>query len=191
MTGASDGPLAILIGPMASGKTSVGRELARLCDVGFRDLDHEIVARSGRSIPELFAADGEDGFRALEAEVLTDLLSEHTGVLSLGGGAPLVPISAAALSGRPVVLLEIDAAIAGRRLHGGSGRPLIAGDDPLARWASISAARMPAYRALARHTVDAGDGTAAEVAARIRALLAHGSLAHPDSCPSQTQEQER
>ena len=45
MTGASDGPLAILIGPMASGKTSVGRELARLCDVGFRDLDHEIGAQ--------------------------------------------------------------------------------------------------------------------------------------------------
>lgn len=85
------GPLAILIGPMAAGKTSVGRALASRLDVPFADLDALIVEADGRTIPEIFAADGEAAFRELEAATLARALQEHPGVLSLGGGAPCTP----------------------------------------------------------------------------------------------------
>ena len=121
------GPLAILIGPMAAGKTSVGRALASRLEVPFADLDALIVEADGRSIPEIFAADGENTFRELEAATLARALLEHPGILSLGGGAPMHPASAERLRGGPVIWLDVDEAIAARRLAHGSGRPLLQG----------------------------------------------------------------
>jgi len=163
-------PRAILIGPMAAGKTSVGRALARLWHVPFVDLDHEVEARHG-PIPEIFAAHGESGFREREADALAQLLGRHGGVLSLGGGAPLTPRSAASLAGHHVVLIEIDEHAAASRLRGGAGRPLLAGEDPVLRWRTITAARMPAYRALAVHTVDGASSTPDALARSIAAAL--------------------
>jgi len=163
-------PRAILIGPMAAGKTSVGRALVRLWDVPFLDLDHEIEARHG-PIPEIFAAHGESGFREREADALARLLGRHGGVLSLGGGAPLTPRSAAALAGHHVVLIEIDEQAAASRLRGGAVRPLLAGADPVLRWRTITAARMPAYRALAVHTIDGASHTPDALARAIAAAL--------------------
>lgn len=161
------GPLAILIGPMAAGKTSVGRSLASRCQVPFADLDALIVQADGRSIPEIFAADGEAAFRELEAEVLARALQEHPGVLSLGGGAPLHPASAKLLRGRPVVLLEVAERVARRRLAHGAGRPLLQGPDPMARWRELAAERGPLYRELATCRVDSGHGSPAHLARTI------------------------
>ena len=168
------GPLAILIGPMAAGKTSVGRTLASRVGVDFADLDALIVAADGRSIPEIFAADGEPALPAVAERgpaTLARALEEHSGVLSLGGGAPLHPASRELLRGRPVILLEIDETVASRRLTHGAGRPLLEGDDPLARWRELARLRSPIYRELATRHIDAGHGSPAHVARTIIRML--------------------
>ncbi|MGO1286201.1 MAG: shikimate kinase [Brachybacterium sp.] len=161
------GPLAILIGPMAAGKTSVGRSLASQLRVDFADLDALIVRAAGRSIPRLFAEEGETAFRELEADILARALSERSGVLSLGGGAPMHPASAELLRGLPVVLLEVEEAIAARRLAHGGGRPMLKGQDPMARWRELADERGSRYRDLASHRIDSGHGSAAHVARTI------------------------
>lgn len=162
---------AILIGPMAAGKSSVGRDLAARLGEPFADLDALIVERVGRSIPEIFATDGEEAFRDLEADVLAEALDTRTGVLALGGGAPLRPESAARLRGGPVVLLEIAEELVADRLRRGTDRPLLDGEAPLARWREITAARMPLYRDLARWTVVSDRTPPTAVSRRIRDLL--------------------
>lgn len=165
------GPAVILLGLMGAGKTSVGRALATRLDLPFSDLDAMIVERAGCAIPEIFEAEGEAGFRALEAEVLADALEGTEGVLALGGGAAMTPASRALLQGRPIVLLEIDEALAASRLGGGSGRPMLRGEDPMVRWRQLAAQREPVYRELARWRVRSGPGSAAAVARTITDLL--------------------
>lgn len=81
--------MIFLVGYMGSGKTTLGRKLARSLGLDFVDLDELIVSRTGRSIPEIFQAEGEEGFRALEAEVLRSLGgSAAPAVVSVGGGTP-------------------------------------------------------------------------------------------------------
>lgn len=168
---APSGPDAILIGPMAAGKTVVGKRLAHLLGVGFTDLDQEVTRRTGSTIPEIFEVGGEQGFRELEAEVLADLLAGGRGVVSLGGGAPTHAPNRELLRERPTVLIEIDEAAAGRRLRGGKGRPMLAGPDPLARWREIRDARLPVYREIARHRVDGSTASPDGVARAIIRLL--------------------
>lgn len=174
------GPLAILIGPMAAGKTSVGRALAARLDVPFADLDALIVEADGRSIPEIFAADGEGAFRELEAEVLARALREHPGVLSLGGGAPLHPASRELLRGAPVIFLDIDESIAARRIAHGTGRPMLEGPDPMSRWRQLATERGPSYRDLAALHIDSGHGTPARVARSILRALHPDTTTHPE-----------
>lgn len=86
--------LIALTGFMASGKTSVGRLLADALGCPFLDLDEVIVKKAGRSIPAIFASDGEEGFRRLEKQALEQTVSkyaENTAVLALGGGTVTVP----------------------------------------------------------------------------------------------------
>lgn len=161
----------ILIGPMAVGKSSVGRELARRLEQPFHDLDALIVERAGRSIPEIFEAEGESGFRALEAQVLAESLETLTGVLALGGGAPLREESRERLRGLPVVLLEIDEDTVADRVRRSRGRPLLEGPDALQRWKEITGPRMPVYRSLARWTVTSGRVPPGAVARRIHELI--------------------
>jgi shikimate kinase len=83
-------PMIVLIGFMGAGKSSVGRELARMMGTTFADLDEEIVRAAGRSIAEIFKCDGETEFRRIEHEQLRVMLEETDptpGVLALGGGA--------------------------------------------------------------------------------------------------------
>jgi shikimate kinase len=175
------GPLAILIGPMAAGKTSVGRALASRLDVPFADLDALIVAADGRTIPEIFAAEGEPGFRELEAATLARALVEQAGVLSLGGGAPLHPDSRQRLRGAPVIWLDVDESVAVRRLAHGAGRPMLEGSDPMARWRELTVQRSPCYRELAAMRIDSGHGSPARVA---RAILHTLQLAPPSPAES-------
>lgn len=166
------GPIVILLGPMGAGKTAVGRELAARLQVGFADLDDLIVTGDGRSIPEIFAADAESGFRRIESETLARALAEHHGVLSLGGGAVMHPASREMLRERRVVLLEIDEHVAAHRIGRGHGRPMLAArEDPMVRWRQLAAERGPVYREVARWRVDAGRGTPAAVARAITDTL--------------------
>ncbi|MFC3244654.1 shikimate kinase [Gordonia humi] len=77
-------PAVVLTGFMGSGKSTVGRALGAL-GLDFVDTDAEIERRAGRTIPEIFAADGEDGFRAIEADTVRDVLATSRGIVALGG----------------------------------------------------------------------------------------------------------
>ena len=178
------GPLAILIGPMAAGKTSVGRALAARLEVPFADLDALIVEADGRSIPEIFAADGEAGFRELEAATLAEALREHTGVLSLGGGAPLHPASRELLRGAPVIWLDVDETVAARRIAHGAERPMLQGEDPMSRWRELAVRRSPCYRELAALRIDSGHGSPARVARAILQTLRPDPTTTPEKEPS-------
>jgi shikimate kinase len=161
------GPRLVLIGPMGAGKTTIGREVARRLGVPFADLDELIVEAAGRSIPEIFAAQGEQAFRNLEAQVLALALEAHAGVLALGGGAVVAEGSRALVAAQPAVLLEIDEETARSRVGTGRSRPMLGGEDPLGRWRTITAERMPLYREAARWIIDATDGGIESIARRI------------------------
>lgn len=152
---ARSGPDVILIGLMGAGKTGVGRELARRLRRRFVDLDERIESEQGRSISEIFAADGEAEFRRIEADALRAALGEEGAILSLGGGAAMHPEAAGLLRDRPVVLLEIDEEEAARRLSRSTNRPLLQGEDPMERWRELAEQRLPVYRGLARWRVRA------------------------------------
>ncbi len=102
-------PKAVLVGLPGSGKSTIGRRLAKALGVGLLDTDVAIEQRTGRSIADIFATDGEQEFRRIEEDVVRAALADHDGVLSLGGGAVTSPGVRAALAGHTVVYLEISA----------------------------------------------------------------------------------
>jgi shikimate kinase len=164
-----------LVGPMGSGKTAVGRQLARRLGYRFVDSDAEIEARTGVDIPFIFEKEGEEGFRAREREVI-DELSRHRGiVLGTGGGAILAAENREHLAARgTVVYLETSIAQQVARTRRSRTRPLLYTDDPRGRLESLMAVREPLYRSLAAVTV-ATDGrkvaaVADEIADRLRSL---------------------
>ncbi|TFC51666.1 shikimate kinase [Cryobacterium sp. TMT1-21] len=134
----------VFIGPMAAGKTRIGRLVARTLDVPFVDTDARIVADHG-AIKEIFEQHGEEHFRALEREVVAQALTEKA-VVSLGGGAVLDPDTQADLARCSVVYLSVSAQAVRRRLGGGK-RPLLRGG--IADWKRIYNQRRPTYEALA------------------------------------------
>jgi shikimate kinase len=139
-----------LIGPMGSGKTAVGRQLARLLDRPFLDSDHEIELRTGADIPLIFEREGEAGFRAREREVIAELTARERIVLATGGGAILHPESRRDLAGRGwVVYLETSVAQQAERAGRTRHRPLLAGRDPEQRLAELMRLREPLYREIA------------------------------------------
>lgn len=141
-------PKAVLVGMPGSGKSTIGRRLAKALNVTLLDTDAKIVETTGRSIADIFV-DGEGEFRRIEADVVRAALAEHDGVVSLGGGAITTPEVRDALAGHTVVYLEISAAEGIRRTSGGTARPLLAGADPAERYRELMAARVPLYRQVA------------------------------------------
>ena len=139
-------PKAVLIGLPGSGKSTIGRRLARAMGLQMLDTDAMIEEREGRSIAEIFAAEGEPGFRRIEEQVVRDALESHDGILSLGGGAVTTPGVRDALAGHTVVYLEISAAEGIRRTGGSTVRPLLAGPDRAERYRELMNQRVPLYR---------------------------------------------
>lgn len=147
-------PKAVLVGLPGSGKSTIGRRLAKALGVGLRDTDVAIEQRTGRSIADIFATDGEQEFRRIEEDVVRAALADHDGVLSLGGGAVTSPGVRAALAGHTVVYLEISAAEGVRRTGGNTVRPLLAGPDRAEKYRALMAKRAPLYRRVATMRVD-------------------------------------
>ncbi|WP_341974726.1 shikimate kinase [Microbacterium sp. LTA6] len=141
----------VLVGPMAAGKTSIGRRVARRLAVPFIDTDKRIVAAHG-PIPVLFAEQGEAHFRELERAAVSAALDEG-GVISLGGGAVTDAGTRELLRPHPVVFLTVSAEAVADRIRGGS-RPLLAGDDPLERWTRIFEERRDWYDEVASTVFD-------------------------------------
>jgi shikimate kinase len=157
------GPVVVLVGPMGVGKTTIGEMVAERLGVTCRDTDADIVAEQGRSIADIFIEDGEEHFRALEAREVRAALTEHTGVLSLGGGSILDPATRQLLAGRPVVFLDMGVAEAVRRVGLDTARPLLA-VNPRKRWRELMEARRPLYTEVARAVVDTEGRTPQDVA---------------------------
>ena len=156
-----------LTGFMGSGKTTVGKVLADFLGCPFMDLDDLIVKKAGKSIPEIFAQDGESAFRQLEARLLRQTVekyTENTVVLALGGGAVTAPASAALLREKTVcIYLRASLETLLQRLEGETaGRPLA--DASLA---DRLAAREPIYEETAHVIIDTDGLTPDEVADEI------------------------
>ena len=141
-------PMAVLVGMPGSGKSTIGRRLAKALDVPLLDTDAKIVETTGRTIADIFV-DGEAEFRRIEADVVRAALAEHQGIVSLGGGAITTPEVREALAGHTVIYLEISAAEGIRRTSGGATRPLLAGGDPGERFRELMNQRVPLYRQVA------------------------------------------
>jgi shikimate kinase len=139
-------PKAVLVGLPGSGKSTIGRRLARALGVEMLDTDAVIEQQTGRRIADIFATDGEKEFRRIEEAAVRAALDEHDGVLSLGGGAVTSPGVRAALAGHTVVFLEINAAEGVRRTGGNTVRPLLAGGDRAEKFRALMSQRVPLYR---------------------------------------------
>ncbi|MCA5894672.1 shikimate kinase [Isoptericola sp. NEAU-Y5] len=165
------GPVAVLIGPPGSGKTTQGRLLAAHWGVGFRDTDADVEEAAGKAVADIFVEDGEPAFRDLEREAVAAALEDHTGVLALGGGAVMDAGTQRALedyaaAGGVVVFLDVSLAHAAPRVGFNRSRPLLVG-NPRARWAELMAARRPTYERLATVQVASDDRRPGEVATQL------------------------
>ncbi|MFI1174355.1 shikimate kinase [Streptomyces melanogenes] len=157
------GPLVVLIGPMGSGKSTVGALLAERLGAPYRDTDADIVAAQGREIADIFVDEGEPHFRELEREAVRAAVAEHSGVLALGGGAILDASTRALLSGLPVVYLSMDVEEAVKRVGLNTARPLLA-VNPRRQWRELMDARRHLYTEVARVVVETDGRTPEEVA---------------------------
>jgi shikimate kinase/3-dehydroquinate synthase len=160
----------LLNGFMGAGKSSVGRVLAERAGCPFVDLDRELEARLGRSIPEFFAERGEPAFRELEREVLLELLAEASQqrrVVALGGGALLDRSTRLeALTRAVVVSLKVRPETVAQRAAGQPGRPLLDGESLLTRAQGLLSLRAPAY-AEAHAVIETDELSPEQVAARV------------------------
>jgi shikimate kinase len=147
-------PKAVLIGLPGSGKSTIGRRLAKALDLSLLDTDAAIEETTGRTIADIFATDGEPEFRRIEEDVIRSALQSHDGVLSLGGGAVTTPGVRDALAGHTVIYLEISAAEGVRRTGGSTVRPLLAGGDRGEKFRKLMAERVPLYRRVATMRVN-------------------------------------
>ncbi len=167
----------VLVGMMAAGKSSVGRRLAERRGWEFFDSDRQIEAVTGRTVAEIWRADGEDAFRRIEAQVLADALASPTPrVVAAAGGTVLDPQNRRLMQlHRPVVWLRARPDTLAERVGAGSAahRPLLDA-DPAGVLAGLDAERRPFYEQVADVAIDVDDLTAEQVAACVEAALDHG-----------------
>lgn len=146
-----------LIGPMGSGKSTIGRLLAKQRKLDLYDSDREIERRTGVDIPMIFEYEGEAGFRRREAEVIGELTSLRDIVLATGGGSVLLAENRAALTQNGfVVYLRCTVDRQLERTHKDNHRPLLRTENPRARLEELMALREPLYREIADLIVDTG-----------------------------------
>lgn len=165
----------VLIGMMGAGKSAVGAELSRRLGVPHLDTDAEIARAAAATIPEIFARDGEDFFRARETEVLGRVLRGPPAVVSTGGGAWMRPANRALVAGAGVsVWLDCPLALLWHRVRHKPTRPLLQTPDPLGTLTRMLAERAPSY-ALAELTIEVREGDSIETTAGrvLDALRAH------------------
>jgi shikimate kinase len=143
-----------LIGPMGSGKTAVGRQLARALGLPFHDSDSEIERRTGVDIPFIFEKEGEAGFRQREREAIDALTQLERIVLATGGGAVLLAENRRHLAERGcVVYLETSVPQQADRVRYGKQRPLLHETDIPGRLGALMDVRSPLYAEIADLTV--------------------------------------
>lgn len=161
-----------LVGLMGSGKTTIGRALAKRLNLRFVDADHEIESRTGASITLIFEIEGEASFRQREADVIRDLTQQQGIVLATGGGAILDPESRRSLRERgTVVYLRASVGSLVQRTSHDRQRPLLQTADPRARIEELMRQRAPLYEEVAHITAETGRPNVQSVVQNILAQL--------------------
>ena len=163
-------PAAILIGPPGAGKSTVGALLADRLGVSFTDTDALVESAAGKQVSDIFIEDGEPAFRALERAAVARALAAGDGVVAVGGGAVLDPLTQAGLAGHTVIYLETGFAEAAKRVGFNQARPLLIG-NPRATLKILLDQRVPVYERLATMTVGTDDREPAEIADDIAGRL--------------------
>ena len=162
----------ILIGPPGSGKSTVGPALAARLKVPFFDTDTLIEQGNSKKITDIFVEDGEEVFREIEFRTLKQVLEEETGVISLGGGAPISNRAQEAVNASKsiVIFLDVSLATAAPRVGFNRDRPLLLG-NPRAQWQSLSEKRRPIYEKLATESIKVDDMSVEEIVDAIELRL--------------------
>ena len=157
---------------MGSGKTAVGRQLARRLGLAFADSDAEIEARTGVDIAYIFEREGEAGFRIRERDMIDELTKCENIVLATGGGAILLPENRERLAARGTVVF-LDASVEQQLEHTRRGRhrPLLATGDPRTRLEELMRVRNPLYRSIAAITVTTDGRRLSAVAEQIATAI--------------------
>jgi shikimate kinase len=157
-------PRVILIGPMGSGKTTIGSLLAEKLGLSFRDTDHLIEEQEEKTVSQIFLDQGEDAFRAIEKRVLREELLTDGTVLSLGGGAPISMDAQSALRAiaSHIIFLDISLSTVAPRIGFNRDRPLLL-NNPRGQWQTLMEARRPIYEAIADATINVDDKSEEEI----------------------------
>jgi shikimate kinase len=155
----------VLIGPPGAGKSSVGRALSKELSMPFIDSDSEIEKLTGKTISEIFVDDGEQIFRKLEVDVVSKLLTDFTGVIALGGGAPITMETQHKLESYdfPIVFIDVSISQAANRVGFNKDRPLLL-INPRQQWLNLMNDRRPIYERLATEIVSSDNKKPVEVA---------------------------
>ena len=157
-------PRVILIGPMGSGKTTIGSLLAEKLGLSFRDTDHLIEEQEEKTVSQIFLDQGEDAFRAIEKRVLREELLTDGTVLSLGGGAPISIDAQSALRAiaSHIIFLDISLSTVAPRIGFNRDRPLLL-NNLRGQWQTLMEARRPIYEAIADATINVDDKSEEEI----------------------------
>ena len=157
-------PRVILIGPMGSGKTTIGSLVAGKLGLSFRDTDHLIEEQEEKTVSQIFLDQGEDAFRAIEKRVLREELLTDGTVLSLGGGAPISIDAQSALRAiaSHIIFLDISLSTVAPRIGFNRDRPLLL-NNPRGQWQTLMEARRPIYEAIADATISVDDKSEEEI----------------------------
>ncbi|MBG6080771.1 shikimate kinase [Rubrivivax gelatinosus] len=174
-----------LVGMPGSGKSTVGRHLARQLGLRFVDSDAEIERQLGTSIRDYFAAHGEDAFRDLEQRTIDELTRQPGCVLATGGGAVLRPANREALHARSQVFyLRSTPEELFRRLRHDTTRPLLQVGDPQRRLRELFRDRDPLYRRCAHFVVETTRPSVPALIGMVLMQLELAGIVDPDRVPS-------
>ena len=172
MASSATGRPIFLVGMMGAGKTTIGRQLARLLGREFIDLDHELEARCGVRVSLIFDIEGEQGFRKREAALLDECTRRPGIILATGGGAILAPENRRCLNERGLVLyLRASAEELFRRVARDRSRPLLQTADPQGKLRELLALREPLYESVAHLTIDTGAAPVSHLARELLPLI--------------------
>jgi len=158
----------ILIGPMGTGKTTIGRQLAKNLSVSFYDSDHEIEKRTGVKISIIFEIEGEEGFRRRETQILNELSQMNNIVLSTGGGAVTKAENRKTLKNNGhIIYLKSSPEILFKRTADDKNRPLLQTDNRLIQIRKILAEREPIYIEMADEIIDSEKKSSKQIIQKI------------------------